>query len=116
MTPRRRAQARQLSGSKETPSHSAVNAVMRMKDRVADAIAGGYSPGTYSLCKIKNADVFKVMHDQRGAEKMTYAPAATVAQALTGADDDQAGVMTPPDSLGCSPRSPKHTSPGAATI
>lgn len=28
-------------------------------------IFGGYSPGTYPLCKIKNVDVFKVMHDQR---------------------------------------------------
>ncbi len=28
-------------------------------------IFGGYSPGTYPLCKIKGVDVFKVMDDQR---------------------------------------------------
>ena len=34
-------------------------------------IFGGYSPGTYPLCKIKGVDVFKVMDDQRDLLRYT---------------------------------------------
>ncbi|MDA8209477.1 MAG: hydantoinase B/oxoprolinase family protein, partial [Actinomycetota bacterium] len=34
-------------------------------------IFGGYSPGTYPLCKIKGVDVFKVMDDRRGLLRYT---------------------------------------------